>query len=153
MVSAAGLRKPLIEDVSQPCSSCPEKKSSQPAASDSVSTCPFLLLPVETGAGFCSSQGFWIRSVQVLHEQTHGFTFFPKRRNSDPSNARECGERKKKKKNPTLATEDELSLFTGKKSNGMMCLRISSEFVATPYISSMPELQDYPSPMLAVVLI
>lgn len=60
---------------------------------------------------------------------------------------------KKKKKNPTLATEDELSLFTGKKSNGMMCLRISSEFVATPYISSMPELQDYPSPMLAVVLI
>lgn len=43
-------------------------------------------------------------------------------------------EKKKKKKNPTLATEDELSHFTGKKSNGMMCLRISSEFVATPYL-------------------
>lgn len=45
-------------------------------------------------------------------------------------------EGKKKKNHATLAMQDELSHFTGKKSNRMTCLRISSEFMAIPYLLS-----------------
>lgn len=99
----------------------------------SNSICP-LLLPVESGARLCNSQGISILSVCVLLEQALVYFLFLSEWIQIYLKSRMWRERKKKMENTALAMRDDLSHFTGKKSNRITCLRISSDFVAIPYL-------------------